>query len=911
MTSHNLSKLLKLNYANGVNFSHTSLNAPKGKFIIKKSQIDNLFEYYCDYVIDNYDPPPSLTEVTKEIMPVLVDVDIKKKIKNTGGKVVRLYDNIQVEQIVKVYQTVLKKIVNNCKNSFLTCVLLEKEPYISQSGNEIYLKSGFHLHFINCFLSKSDQEIHLMPRIKHELDQLDHLFEDLYEKNSNLIDCGYLTAPWLMYGSCKSENAGVYKVTTVYDDSTSEISLETAVKDYKIFNNDKSEIDIVGYEDFYLPHILSVIPRYREYQCVTPQLPTLIKKTIPVLREIKKPTVSYATVEENIKSAHELTPLLSCKRSDDYMEWLDIGYILYNISEGCSEGLELWIDFSKKSIDKFDENVCVFKWSTMKMKDKGMGSLKYYASIDSPNEYKALKNAKSKVYLQKAMKGSHNDLAKALYEDYGNEFVCASIQKKLWFHFDGKKWKKCEEGVKLREKISGELTEKFVEVSKEMALKAAEAEDDGETKMFNMRQKSADKIISNLKSAPFKSNVMRECQEVFYDDLFMKKLDVNAKLIGFKNGVYDLGSHVFRQGLPEDYISKSLGVEYLEKVKVQQIDLVEDFLEKIFPDYNLREYFLRTTSEIFIGGNFRKKAYIWSGEGNNGKSVTEKLVELILGEYSVKVPSTLLTGKKVGNGSACPELARAGNGVRQMWTQEPEEGELNIGVIKELTGNDSFFTRGLYEQGEEIVPLFKLNVVCNDPPILSKSDKAAWSRIRILPFESLFTDEDDCIPDTYEEQLEKKIFPCDMEFEKTKLPKMIDSFAWYLLDYLKKNEHKPLIEPEKVKLATNSYRKNNDVVLKFIDECIVSDKKASISTTDIYNMYKDWFKDGHPNQKIPIKDDVVKYLCKFWCDTVRNKWHGYRKRVLQDDIDDGDVIIIDTNVEVDEDVDEDGSEQEY
>ena len=67
-----------------------------------------------------------------------------------------------------------------------------------------------------------------------------------------------------------------------------------------------------------------------------------------------------------------------------------------------------------------------------------------------------------------------------------------------------------------------------------------------------------------------------------------------------------------------------------------------DFFDKVIPDKSVREYFLHTTSEVFVGGNHRKYVYVWQGFGNNGKTVTQNLVEKMLGDYSIKLPTSLL-----------------------------------------------------------------------------------------------------------------------------------------------------------------------------------------------------------------------------------------------------------------------------
>jgi phage/plasmid-associated DNA primase len=57
---------------------------------------------------------------------------------------------------------------------------------------------------------------------------------------------------------------------------------------------------------------------------------------------------------------------------------------------------------------------------------------------------------------------------------------------------------------------------------------------------------------------------MRECKEVFYDENFIRNLDKNPWLIGFKNGVYDLKVNMFRPGIPEDYLSLQMPIEFSE-----------------------------------------------------------------------------------------------------------------------------------------------------------------------------------------------------------------------------------------------------------------------------------------------------------------------------------------------------------
>ena len=57
--------------------------------------------------------------------------------------------------------------------------------------------------------------------------------------------------------------------------------------------------------------------------------------------------------------------MISDDRAADYSDWMTIGWTLFNISDGTQEGLNLWLEFSKRCTDKFDEAGCRYEWSKM------------------------------------------------------------------------------------------------------------------------------------------------------------------------------------------------------------------------------------------------------------------------------------------------------------------------------------------------------------------------------------------------------------------------------------------------------------------------------------------------------------------------------------------------------------------
>jgi phage/plasmid-associated DNA primase len=143
----------------------------------------------------------------------------------------------------------------------------------------------------------------------------------------------------------------------------------------------------------------------------------------------------------------------------------------------------------------------------------------------------------------------------------------------------------------------------------------------------------------------------------------------------------------------------------------------------------------------------------------------------------------------------------------------------------------------------------------------------------------------------------------DTEFNK-KIPLLLEPFAWVLLDHRK--NIKIRIEPEKVKAATDMYRKQNDIYRQFIEECIVEIKDASITLSELNSFFKEWFKDIFTHQTPPNKNDVKEYFIKLWDEPEKGmRWKGYRLRTLQDDINAGKAVKLTAeDLNFDTDVDE-------
>jgi len=873
-------------------YTHVSMGSPKGVYQLGNSSLPQFWKMYSA-VHKTY--RQYIAEKPGEETPIMVDVDLKVKLNDiTEFNESMLYTEDQVRTVVLAYQQAITDYVNfegcddkKIDNAYM-CVLLEKKPYIVEMGGIYYKKGGFHLHFPKIFLTRREHSNYIIPKAKT-------LTVDLFSSLGvdDFIDSNVLSVNWLLYGSSKMSSEP-YVATGCFLKGGKTTTLENGLHDYKVAVFPKENVEDLQCNknniDSMLPRILSIF-LYNRFDDYYFNIKTYVPS--PLLNDINhfcKPIKGFneKSVEENLKEADLLLDMIHDSRADSWDTWMKIGWCLHSISKGSIQGFVSWCNFSSRSY-KYNESECISIWRNMRDNSFSIGTLKYFAKLDNPEMYKEhTKNATKKLF-KIAIEGGHNDLARILYNEFNNEFVCTSIKGKEWFQFKSHIWHVNEVGTGLRERISDnnsvvlthlrEIKNSLLRNKYRNCENTNDDDDDEESENESDKNilKKITKLMSNCKSAPFKHNIMTEAQELFYNERFLCLLNKNPYLIAFKNGVYDFQADVFREGTPEDYLSSCLPINYIDYKSTDhpQILQIEDFFRKIFPDDSLREYFLYQTSQVFIGGNRGKIILFWTGEGNNGKSVTQYLFERMLGPMAVKFSTSLITGKKKDLGTAAPELARSGGGVRWAVMDEPNADETILsGTLKALTGNDSFFARDLFQKGkgtEEITPMFKLHMICNKPPVIKDADKATWNRIRVVRFESTFLPANEC-PVTIEEQIQQKKFPVDKNFSSDIVPTLLEPLAWFLINWRKIYKDKECIEPESVKIATETFRQDNDIYKQFEQQSTYYKQNSKVSITSLYTFFKDWMSQEYPHIQVPSRSACRAAFIDLWGPLTKQGW---------------------------------------
>ena len=480
--------------------------------------------------------------------------------------------------------------------------------------------------------------------------------------------------------------------------------------------------------------------------------------------------------------------------------------------------------------------------------------------MDNYEAYMNIRREDIQFYIHKSINNTHFDIARVLSIMFRGQFLCCSIKNNAWYEFKNHLWCEMDAGIQLRMKISNDLVDEYIKLmykyTSQIAAGINEENSITEEEKEEMVEmcKMLHKITNNLKTSNFKDKIMIECKELFYEHKFLNKLDSNPYLIGFENGVYDLKNYEFRDGRPEDYLSMTTGNDYLEfEPDDPRIESVNTFMGQLFPKKEVRDYMWCVLASCIQGINVEEKFRFLTGTGANGKSCLNELFNLAFGEYCIKFPITLLTQKRAKSNVASPEVI-IGKGKRYGYFEEPDEDEkINVGLMKEYSGNDKVKGRGLYQSPIEFKPQWKLFVYCNSLPTMPPHDGGTWRRAEAIEFGSKFVDK----PRLSNE------YPIDSHL-KEKLPEWKEAFMFLLIQHYKRYRKYGIKVPDQVVAFTKEYQNENDLYLDFVKNYLVKTDDPegdTISIKELYEHFKYWYSQSFSN-KAPSRSMVKKYLTK-------------------------------------------------
>ena len=862
--------LNKFKSEKGKAFTNTSIANPRISVNIPTDNYDTFLELYALAITSGVSV--HLTEKPLDPSPLRVDLDFRfsKDITMHEERFIqRKYNESHVHKIVDAYFKIINYYLMVDEKSNIAYIM--EKPVPTEYRGKI--KDGIHIIFPHIIVNNNIQYF-IRTKILEKSQEIFNI-TDICAIPDDIVDRAIISANcWQMYGS-KKPDCDTYRVTKIYKYNT--CKSETVLIDH--IPTAKDEIDYIRLFSMRLTDRVETELNEDKsndiHEYIRHVLPMMDKKQKDKLdnnifsSKLTNIIKNYISDDEFELAKNLVNECLCHKRADRYDDWINLGWALRNIDYRL---LNTWIEFSKIS-SQFVEGECQQLWDKMKKENLSMGTLRWWAKQDNPQRYNEVINNSIIPLIDNALStdGAHYDVAKVVQAIYKGEYK--AVNKDTWYKYDKDchRWVKAREGLKLRKELSEEVCRKFTERAQYYNQKIIETSEEGQKEFYNKRASSALKIALNLKKTAFKESIMKECKCLFIDEKFEELLDNRNYLLGFDNGVYDLKLHIFREGMPDDYISLSTNKIYIPyNVESHEIAEINDFFQKLFTNENLRNYVLDILACAIDGSIAQERFYIFTGQGSNGKSRLLDLIQKAIGEYYATLPIALLTQKRAASNSAQGEVERT-KGRRFAVLQEPSENDkINIGYMKELSGNDRILTRGLYKEPYEFRPQFKMILACNELPEVPSDDGGTWRRIRVIEFSSKFCEHPD--PEKPNE------FPMDLQLNE-KLERYADVFLSMLIERHKTINPVKIIEPREVINATQKYKQNNDVIGQYIADHIINDaaSKEKIGLMDVFNDFKQWsYNNVAKGKKVPDRSQIKSYFEKIYGNYDTKGWKGFR-----------------------------------
>lgn len=647
--------------------------------------------------------------------------------------------------------------------------------------------------------------------------------------------------------------------------------------------------------EFFLPMFFSngfytkECPRNITSTEVSPNINTLTQKSPSVA------TISALSLNDtdNLQTARRYLLLMKSSRVTVEWSWSDIGQALYSINSE-EEGLKLfkWFTSQGNTLFKTDDD-CEDLWLQLdKTSGVNIETLQYFAMLDEPKKYEQMREEIVRTAICRAITTlSHTTVADAFYLCYPHEFICAFYETSVWYYYSGHRWI-ATDGIST---IMKYLVDKFMPKLEALRIELSQmnyTSRDTEMKRSNENMITAiGDLIKKISNDSFKKSICSELRIKYKkDDVdFFGLADSNPYYMAMPNGIIDLrgGKPVFRPGKPQDYITLCTRHNYRQDFnpKTKIVIEVMQYFEQVFRNEGKRRYFWNLLSSLLLSGNSNKIFPIFSGRGNNSKSMLVSLIHRALGSYSVTLPTSLITGKEPSADKPTPALVYS-KGAKVAWLAEPnKEDPIKSGTVKGLTGKDSYFVRDLFQKGKairEIQISMLIVLICNDIPNFDDTQEAIWERVRKIVFDSVWQDN---APESKQEQFERGIFKKDINFDSQR-EKMCPALLWIMIQNYENYHKNGLQEPDIITKDTLELKIANNIFIAFMKENleqVVSkdktlDTNVSITVNEMFSAFKRWYVSREysakaPNQDI-FKDNMQRIIGKNI--DFQKKWYGYR-----------------------------------
>lgn len=303
-------------------------------------------------------------------------------------------------------------------------------------------------------------------------------------------------------------------------------------------------------------------------------------------------------------------------------------------------------------------------------------------------------------------------------------------------------------------------------------------------------------------------------------------LDRDPMRICVRNGYLNLKTGKLEAPDPERLVTRQAAVKFDPTATCPKwMNLID---KATCGNHTLANFIQQVGGYLLTGETYEDKFFLFIGGGANGKSTILETLGAILGDYAVTPPPGTFLERKFNNPSAAsPELALL-PGARLATMSETDKGDkVALGLIKRLAAGGKGSARDMYAGLESDTPTVKIIIDSNHPPRITSNDFGTWRRVVRIPFDYKFEGVE-LIPDFR------------VKMVRDEYGEHSGILNWMVDGCLKWQQAGRLVLPEEVETATETYRKEEDPVTRFLDECTTVGDGFAAQAGLLFSTFRKW-----------------------------------------------------------------------
>lgn len=310
---------------------------------------------------------------------------------------------------------------------------------------------------------------------------------------------------------------------------------------------------------------------------------------------------------------------------------------------------------------------------------------------------------------------------------------------------------------------------------------------------------------------------IRDCRDQ-WDILVSKDFDDfnrNPYLVNVRNGLLDIRNMSFKEHTPSYLSTVQLNVEYNPQVDCPQF---KKFLNEVL-DCKLIPLVQEIVGYLLTTNTASQKAFVFWGPARTGKSTLLWVVEyLLLGKKNVSNIPWQEIGDKFKTAELLGKLAN-------VFSDLPSKSIDDTGIFKVVTGEDYLMAEKKNKNPFKFKPFARLVFSCNElPRNYVDRTEGFYRRLIIVPFNR---------------QIEKNKIDKALKYKFQREKEGIFNWALEGLKRLYENNFE-FSENELTDGVKKEYKRENNNVISFVEECCELDGLFSCSRIEIYEAYKEF-----------------------------------------------------------------------